>query len=87
MERLSAFFAKFKNLQAPERTVKQAAVRAVHDVLGVAIDENDVDVKRDTVVLRVPSVVKSEVALKEREVLDALHAALAPAPPRIKKIR
>ncbi|HEX9608960.1 MAG TPA: hypothetical protein VGA06_01975 [Candidatus Paceibacterota bacterium] len=87
MEPLSAFFNKFKNFEPPERSIKRATQASIEKEIGVTISLEQIQVARDAVVVHAPSVVKSEIKLHEKEILEEANAALSKSKRRIKTLR
>lgn len=86
MEPLSAFFNKFRKLVPPERNIKEATLVAIKKEIGVTIASKQVRVTRDTVVIRAPSVIKSEIKLHEEELLEKINSALKGSGQRIRML-
>jgi len=83
---LSSFFAKFDTLTPPRRVIRRAVIEVVEEAVGITLEETHIEVTRDAVFLRTPSIVKSEVLLHAQEVLSALHKRLPPSKRHITKI-
>lgn len=79
MKSLVAFLGRFRNLEAPERTVKTAAIKAVRSVLGVGLTEKNVEIARAVIIFHVPSTLKSEIKLHEQDVLKVIQHELLPS--------
>jgi len=73
---LGKFLERFKQLKPPERTVQQAVVSAIQEVVGVEIVCEDVVVVRGAVRLQVGPVVRTEIRMREQEVLERVAAAI-----------
>lgn len=74
-------FSKYKNtLIAPQQSVEIEALRVVGELLGLTLNEGQVKytVSTKTINFQVPSIIKQEIKLKQREILHELKKRLGP---------
>ena len=69
MKLLSGLLARYKNIKAPQRALREAFISAVFQEIGVEIKDEQVNVQGKNVRLTVPSVVKSEIRLNQQAIL------------------
>ena len=72
-------FSKYKNrLAPPQKTVEMEVIRVVGEIVGIALTEAQVSytVSTKTVSLRVSGMVKQEIKIKNRNILDELKKRL-----------
>ena len=72
-------FAKYRTtLIAPQKTVELEMVRAVGEVCGFTLKEEQVSytVSTKTISLRAPAVLRQEIKLKEKDLLKVLAGVL-----------
>lgn len=74
MRGIAEFLEKFQRMAAPERAVREVVIAAVRDILGYELAEKQISVRRGTVRLSVSAVVKSEIQLHKKEILDLMRA-------------
>ncbi len=77
--RVGDLFSKYKKiLKAPQRTVIQACIDAINEVVGVTIDEQQCryQVHSRTITIAVPSVIKTEIVLKKKLILKHMQIHL-----------
>ncbi len=72
-------FAKYRlNLQAPQKSVEVEAIKAIGEVVGIRLSEDQVRYTVSTQVLYIKAsgILKQEVKIKEREIIKNLKQAL-----------
>jgi len=72
-------FSKYKNrLAPPQKTVEMEVIRVVGEIVGIALTEAQVSytVSTKTISLRVSGIVKQEIKIKNRNILDELKKRL-----------
>jgi len=76
MFNIGDYLSKFKNITPPDKFVKDELVAVVKDVVGVEIEKDDIDVRNGTVFLSVDPIIKNEIFLRKKEVLESLRENL-----------
>jgi ADP-ribose pyrophosphatase YjhB (NUDIX family) len=79
MKRVGDLFEKYRlRFKAPQATVEKACVRAIAEVTGYTVREDQVTytVHTQTLSLQVPSVLKSELRFAQDDILAALEREL-----------
>lgn len=76
MFNISGFLEKFKNITPPDKFVKDELVDVVKDVVGIDIEKENIGVRNGTIFISVDPIVKNEIFLKKREVLESLKEKL-----------
>jgi len=83
---LKGFLSRFSTLQAPEPLVKKATIKALKEVLGVAIKEEEVTLQNTVVVIHAANALKHAVLIKKPEILTLIQHEL-PGNVLVKDIR
>jgi len=79
IKQLSQLFEKYKNtLKAPQASVVNAFCEVVKDLLDIEIDKERIQYNpiKKQLVLNIPGVIKSEIQLHQKEILDHLKGRL-----------
>lgn len=76
MKTLTNLLEKYKNIQAPNATVKKTFITVVEEMLDIELEPSQIKVTNKTIVLSTPSVVKSEIRLHQKDILDKLTTEL-----------
>lgn len=69
MKLLSGLLARYKNIKAPQKALREAFIAAVYQEIGIELAEEQVNVQGKNVRLTVPSVVKSEIRMNQQAIL------------------
>ncbi|MCA9363322.1 hypothetical protein KC851_03300 [Candidatus Kaiserbacteria bacterium] len=75
MKKLGELFSVYKTrFKAPQATVEKVFIETVREVLGYQIESKNVSytTSTKTISLQLPSLLKNEIKLKEKEVLNQL---------------
>ena len=72
MQELHNLLKRYTNLQAPEKTIRNAFIEAVHDCIGITLNASEIEVRNKTIRLRSASVIKSEVRLNQQDILMSM---------------
>jgi len=79
MKRLGDLFARYKKtLKAPQASIEKEALVVIEEVttIKLSIDQINYTVSTRTLALNIPSVVKSELRLKQKNILQELETRL-----------
>jgi len=77
MQTIKSFLIRFKNLKAPERSVRAATREAVTDVVGVDIHDENIKISGDNILYLSPrSVVKAVIFENKREIISRINNIL-----------
>lgn len=76
MFNIGDFLEKFKNITPPDKFVKEELISAVKDVVGIAIEKDNIDVRNGTIFISVDPIIKNEIFLKKSEVMENLKEKL-----------
>jgi hypothetical protein len=77
--KLSALFDKYiKTLKAPQKTVEKAARVAIFEVTGLQLVDAQIKytVSTQTLFVNAPSIMRTEIKIKNEEILRALQVVL-----------
>jgi len=74
MKIVSNLMQRYAHIQAPERTLKKAFVKAVSDCTEISINIEDIRVSGKTIKLNTSSVIKSEIRLNQQDILKHITA-------------
>ena len=76
MFNISSYLEKFKRLEPPGDSAKKASQQVIFETIGVKIDKKDMTVKDGVLFLSVPSIVKNEVYMNKRGILEKVKEIL-----------
>jgi hypothetical protein len=76
MFNISDYLSKFKNITPPDKFVKDELVSVVKDVVGVDIEKGDIDVRNGTVFISTDPIIKNEIFLRKKQVMENLKEKL-----------
>jgi hypothetical protein len=76
MFNISSYLEKFKRLEPPGDSVKIVAQDVIFEVVGVKIEKKDMSVKDSVLFLSVPSIIKNEVYMNKRGILEKVNGLL-----------
>lgn len=76
MEQIQALLKRYAHIQAPEKTIREAVIAVVREVVGISLGSEDVDVKKKTIRIHAPSVLKNEIRLHQQDILECLKKEL-----------
>ena len=77
METVGSFLGRFKNLKAPDRSVRLAVREAVTDIVGVDMQDENIKINGDSTLYLSPhSVVKAIIFENKREIISRINNIL-----------
>lgn len=76
MFNIGSYLEKFKRIEPPGDTVKNAAEMVFLEVVGVKIEKSEMTVKNGIIFLTVPAVVKNEVYMNKKRVIEKIGQLL-----------
>ncbi|GEM_PF-5459053 len=77
MRTIGSFLDRFKNLKAPERSVRTAIIRAVTDVIGITIKDNCIKINNESIVYISPgSTIKAAIFENKKIIISRLNNIL-----------
>jgi len=85
MKALSQFFDKYKNIAPPDVVIRDSVVLLFDEYFSFPITREQVKVRSGVVYIDCPSLVKSEVFLNKKKILDELLRRVSPH--RVRDIR
>lgn len=74
-------FAKYRQtLQAPQKNVEMEALKVIGEILQITLKENQIEYTPSTrtLYLKISSLIKQEVKIKQKDILQALKQNLGP---------
>ncbi len=72
-------FAKYRQtLQAPQKSVELEAIKAIGEIVGIGLNEDQVryTVSSQTLYIKASGMLKQEIKIKEKEIIKNLKQAL-----------
>ena len=73
MFNISSYLEKFKHLEPQGDSVKNVAQSVIFELIGVKIEKKEMNVKEGVLFLSIPSVVKNEVYMNKRAILEKIN--------------
>jgi len=84
---VSSFLGKFTNLTPPERFIKDSFIIIAAEMTGITLKKEEIDVRGDTLYIKLHSVAKNELFLQKDALLQRLNQELQQYKKVIKDIR
>lgn len=72
MNNLKRFLDRFRNLRAPDASVKETFVRILEKEIGIVLSTKDIELVGSTLHIRAHPTLKSEVYLRKKHLLKCL---------------
>ena len=76
MKVLEDFLKRYKNIKAPNRTKQKVFIDAVYKYIDIKLDNDDFKINRDTISLKTESIIRSEIKLHEKVILNYINEHL-----------
>lgn len=73
MFNISIYLEKFQKINATDSSLKDFIVNSINKVIKIKIGKNMVEIKKNTVRLRVNQVVKNEIFINKNKIADELN--------------
>jgi len=78
MKSFTSFFEKYKNISPPDAALKSSVVFLFNKHFSYSLTKKQIKVRSRVIYVDCPSVIKSELALKKKEILSELSSLVAP---------
>lgn len=72
MLHLSDLLARFKGISNTEKAKKEIVSQELSSIIGVPITHQQITISKNTLILKVQPIIKSEVMLKNNEILQKI---------------
>ncbi len=72
MKEISAFFDKFKNVALREINKREIICKCIEKVIKQKIEIKDIQIREGVVIVKCHQILKSEIFLKKKQILDNL---------------
>lgn len=72
MLQLSDLLARFKGISNTEKIKKEVAGQEITNMIGVPVTHQQITISKNTLILKVQPIIKSEVMLKKEELLQKI---------------
>ncbi len=82
MKKLEELVAKYKLIMSPNDAVRSAIVEVIRESFKVDIPKTDISVRGSTVFIKASSVLKNEIALNKKIILDLVVRELGQRAPK-----
>ena len=66
------YLKRFENFLPPETRMRRGIVSAVKDSIGIELDPKSVSVRGKVIFINAPSIIKSEIAMKQKKIMDKI---------------
>ena len=76
MDHINKFFKKISNLTPPQRYTKRACKSVIKNLLNIDVEEDKINIKRNTIYIQESPSIKSEIFLNKKEILQKLQEEL-----------
>jgi len=74
MKILSNLLERYSHIQAPDKTLKKAFVKAVDDCVNITLELKDISISGKTIKVDAPSVIKNEIRFNQQDILKHISA-------------
>jgi len=72
MKLLHSFLSRYSHITPPEKTQKESIVVIIDKITGISLKPNQIVLQKQVLQLKTPSVVKSEIRLHQKEILEKI---------------
>ncbi len=76
MKNISELLQRFKNLKVPNESIRKEFQRIIKERYGFEIDFEAIKYQSSKIFFQAPSVIKQEVQLDKKEIIDTLYKKL-----------
>ncbi len=73
MKEISSFFDKFKNSALKELNKREIIASSLYKIAKIKLDIKDIDIKNGILVIKGSQMVKSEIFLKKKMIIDSIN--------------
>ena len=73
MNPLQNFLSKYKNIKLPHKTIKKAVIQSVFYITHIHIQEKEIEIHKNIIKIKAPSVIKQEIQLHKKEILTEIN--------------
>jgi hypothetical protein len=78
MQNLSHLLDRFKNLQAPERSVRKATIDTVKEIVGVELHDEQIKIQNESILYLSPtSAIKAAIFEEKHSIISRINNILA----------
>lgn len=72
MLQLSDLLSRFKNLTNTEKVKKELIATEISKIIGVPIGHHQISFSKNTIFIKVPPIIKTEILLKKPQILETI---------------
>ncbi len=76
MKTISGLLKRFKNLEAPDRVIKDAAIKAVEVIIGIKINKEDIKINNKVLFITTSSSIKAAIFENKDTILSRINNLL-----------
>lgn len=76
MQLAANFLVRFKNLQAPERSVRAAVIQAAQELVGVELMDTQIKISKNELYINVPSTIKAALFENKKPLVSRINTIL-----------
>lgn len=73
MKEISSFFDKFRNSALKELNKREIIASSLYKIAKIKLDIKDIDIKNGILVIKGSQMVKSEIFLKKKIIIDSIN--------------
>ena len=73
MKEISSFFDKFRNSALKELNKREIIASSLYKIAKIKLDIKDIDIKNGILVIKGSQMVKSEIFLKKKMIIDSMN--------------
>lgn len=71
---LTELLSRFKNITNTEKSKKEIICREIKNTIGIDIDVEKIKISRNTILLKVEPIIKTEILLKKQELIKRIKS-------------
>ena len=79
MKKLQLLLDRFLNITPPNHAVRNAVVDVVRVKINIVLDRSDISVREGVVYIKARPIIKSEILLRKKEILDGVKNKIGSA--------
>ncbi len=76
MKTISGLLKRFKNLEAPDKVIKEATIKAIESIVGIKINKEDIKINNKTLFITISSSIKAAIFENKDLILSRINNLL-----------
>ena len=74
---LSPFLKRFKQINPPEKAIKDVCVDAIYQIVGIRLIPHEIRINNNKIIIRANHTIKNEIFIYRMKILSVINQTLA----------